>query len=166
MTKNNTLGIAGALLLAAGITPASAEPMKELAVYKGSLGNFSCNAKETESGKTFKARVEKTAEFDGHTYVERYIEMKSADHPNPWNAVFLLSYDPDSGKWVRNGVDNSGARNAASSTGWQGNTWIWENDGVNIVIDQKGANSFTFAVDVKQSGGGVKRVAEALCKRV
>jgi hypothetical protein len=77
-----------------------------------------------------------------------------------------MSYDPDSGKWVRNGVDNSGARNAASSTGWNGNTWVWENDGVNIVVEKKGSRSFTFAVDVKQSGGGVKRVAQALCKRI
>jgi len=166
MKQTRMIGIAGALLLSAGITSASAEPMKELDVYKASLGKFSCNAKETGSGKTFKARIDKTAEIDGHTYVERYTEMKSADHPNPWSAIFLMSYDPDSGKWVRNGVDNSGARNAASSTGWNGNTWIWENDGVNIVVENKGKNSFTFAVDVKQSGGGAKRVAEALCNRI
>lgn len=166
MTKTYTIGIAGALLLAAGITPASAEPMKELGVYKDGLGKYACDAKETGSGKAFKARVEKTVEFDGNTYVERYIETKSADHPNPWNAVFLMSYDPATGKWVRNGVDNSGARNAASSSGWKGDTWVWENDGVNIVVNRKGANSFTFAVDVKESGGGVKRVAEALCKRI
>jgi hypothetical protein len=166
MTKATKTAAAGALLFSAGIAAALAEPMKELDVYNQSLGNFSCDAKETGSGKMFKARVEKTVEFDGHTFVERYIEMKSADHPNPWNAVFLMSYDPDSGNWVRNGIDNSGARNAASSTGWQGNTWVWENAGVNIVIDRKGSNGFTFAVDVKQSDGGVKRVAEALCKRI
>lgn len=160
------IAIASAVLLYAGITSVLAEPMKELDVYHDTLGMYSCDAVETGSGKKFKARVERTVEFDGHTYVERYIEMKSADHPNPWDAVFLMSYDPDSGKWVRNGVDNSGARNAASSTGWQGNTWVWENDGVNIVVNKKGSGGFTFAVDVKQSGGGVKRVAEAVCKRI
>jgi hypothetical protein len=35
---------------------------------------------------------------------------------------------------------------------------------VNIVINRKGANAFTFAVDVKE-GSGVKRVVEANCKR-
>lgn len=166
MFQPRRIAIAGAVLLSAGIASVSAEPMNELDVYRESLGNYDCNAKDNGSGKTFKARVERTVEFDGHTYVERYIEMKSADHPNPWDAVFLMSYDPDSGKWVRNGVDNSGARNAASSTGWKGNTWVWENDGVNIVVEKKGSKDFTFAVDVKQSGGGVKRVAEALCKRL
>ncbi len=166
MKRYRIAGTAGALLLAAGMTTALAEPAIELNVYEESLGKFACDAQETGSGKKFKVRVEKTVEFDGHTYLERYVEMKSPDHLNPWNAVFLLSYDRDSGKWVRNGIDNSGARNAASSSGWIGNTWIWENDSVNIVIDRKGSNSFTFAVDVKESGGSVKRVAEALCKRV
>jgi hypothetical protein len=162
----HAIGIFGVLVLASSITSAFAEPMKELAVYKGSLGKFSCDAKETGSGKGFKVTVEKTVEFNGHTYVERYIEMKSADHPNPWNAIFIMSYDPASTRWVRNGVDNSGERNAASSSGWNGDTWVWENDGANIVIDRKGANNFTFAVDVKEAGGGVKRVAEVSCKRV
>ena len=41
----------------------------------------------------------------------------------------------------------------------------WDVGGANIVIDRKGANGFNFAVDVKQKEGGVKRVAEAICKR-
>jgi hypothetical protein len=158
------IGISGALAVASAATCTFAEPMKELAVYKGSLGKFSCDAKETGSGKSFKATVEKTVEFDGHTYVERYVEARSADHPNPWNGIFLMSYDTASGRWVRNGIDNSGDRNAATSSGWSNDTWVWENDGVNIVINRKGANAFTFAVDVKESGA-VKRVVEANCKR-
>jgi hypothetical protein len=85
--------------------------------------------------------------------------------PNPWNGIFIQSYDKDGQKWVRDGVDNSSERNAASSTGWSGDTWVWENDGVNIVINRKGGGGFTFAVDVKEAGGGVKRVVEASCKR-
>lgn len=144
----------------------NAEPMKELDVYKGGLGKWDCVAKETGSGKTFKAGIEVTAEFDGQTYVERYTEAKSADHPNPWSAIFLMSYDPSSKRWVRNGLDNSGQRNAASSSGWNGDTWVWENDGVNIVAGRKGTKVRTFAVDVKESGGGVKRVVEASCNRI
>ncbi|HVY06495.1 MAG TPA: hypothetical protein VHB46_11015 [Burkholderiales bacterium] len=156
-------GMAASLVLAGVATAASADPAKELDVYKGGLGKFSCVAKETGSGKTFKTGVEKTV-LDGYTYMERYTEVKSSDHPSPWNAVFLMSYDPDSKKWVRNGVDNSGERNAASSSGWQGDTWTWENDGVNIVIDRKGS-AFDYAVDVKKPDG-VKRVVEASCKKI
>ena len=165
MKAAKAFGVAASIVLAGFAVSSSADPMKELAVYKGSLGKFACDAKETGSGKTFKVTVDKTVEFDGNTYVEHYVEMKSADHPSPWNAVFIMSYDPSSKKWVRNGVDNSGERNAASSSGWNGDTWIWENDGVNIVVNKKGANGFTFAVDVKD-GGNVKRVAEATCKRI
>jgi hypothetical protein len=154
-----------ALLMTSYVTVALAEPAKELDVYKGNLGKFACDAKETGSGKAFNATVDVTAELDGHTYTERYVEKKSADHPNPWSAVFLMSYDAASKKWVRNGVDNSGERNGASSTGWSGDTWVWENDGVNIVVNRKGAGAFTFAVDVKEAGGKVKRVAEASCKK-
>jgi hypothetical protein len=159
------LATAGALLLAATMTSALAEPVKELDVYKSGLGKFNCEAKETGSGKMFKAMVVKTVEFDGHTFVEHYVESKSADHPSPWSAIFIMSYDPAAKRWVRNGVDNSGERNAASSSGWKGDTWVWENDGVNIVIDRKSGGDFTFAVDVKQANG-VKRVVQAMCKKV
>lgn len=165
MKAAQVLKVTASIVLAGFAVASSAEPMKELAIYKSSLGKFACDAKEIGSGKAFKATVEKTAEFDGHTYLERYVETKSADHPNPWNGVFLMSYDQASQKWVRNGIDNSGERNAASSTGWNGDTWVWENDGVNIVINRKGANAFTFAVDVKDSGN-LKRVVEASCKRI
>jgi hypothetical protein len=62
-------------------------------------------------------------------------------------------------------VDNAGERNAASSTGWNNNTWVWENDGVNILVKQQSKNARTFAIDVK-GDGGVKRVVEASCKRI
>lgn len=164
MKAVHAVALAASMVLAGFAETGTADTMKELDVYKGSLGKFACDAKETGSGKTFKATVDKTVEFDGNTYVEHYVEMKSADHPSPWSAIFIMSYDPAAQKWVRNGVDNSGNRNAASSSGWNGDTWVWENDGVNIVINKKGANGYTFAVDVKD-GGNVKRVVEASCKR-
>ncbi len=165
MTLTWKIAISAALMMAANFTIALADPMKELDAYKSSLGKFSCDAKEIGSGKSFKATVEKTVDFDGHTYLERYVEMKSADHPSPWNGIFIMSYDPGTNRWVRNGIDNSGERNAASSSGWNGDTWVWENDGVNIVLTKKGAGSYAFAVDVKEAGG-VKRVVEGLCKRI
>ena len=164
MRHGSKRAVIGSILLAGFATLSSAEPMKELMVYKSGLGKWVCDAKETGSGKAFKAVVEKTVEFDGNTYVERYYELANADHPNPWKGVFLMSYDPKSKRWVRAGVDNSGERNAASSSGWNGDAWVWENDGVDIVINQKGANAYTFAVDVKEAGGA-KRVVEATCKR-
>lgn len=139
--------------------------MKELDAYKGGLGKWACDAKELGSGKTFKATIENSVEFDGYTYVEKYTEFKSADHPSPWSAVFLNSYDEDTKRWVRNGLDNSGGRNAASSSGWKNDTWVWENDAVNIVVTRKGAKSLNFAVDVKKDGK-VNRVVEASCKKV
>jgi hypothetical protein len=145
-------------------TIAVAEPMKQLDAYKGNVGIGGCDVKETGSGKQFKAGIDITNEFDGQTYVERYYEIANADHPNAWKSIFIMSYDAQAKRWVRNGVDNSGERNAASSSGWNGDTWVWENDGVAIPIVKQGGNAFTFAVDVKDSGK-LKRVAEGLCKR-
>jgi hypothetical protein len=165
MRLYQAIGLTGGILIAASSALVSAEPMKELAAYKDSLGKWSCNANEVGSGKAFKAVVEKTVEFDGQTFVERYYEIGSPDHPNPWKGIFIMSYDAQSKRWVRNGVDNSGERNAASSSGWNGDTWVWENDAVNIPLTRKGADAYAFAVDVKE-GGSVKRVVEALCKRM
>ncbi len=63
--------IVAAGLLVAGLA-AQAEAMKELDVYAGNVGKWDCDAKEVGSGKAFKAGLEYTREFDGHTYVERY----------------------------------------------------------------------------------------------
>jgi hypothetical protein len=165
MNASHAAGVAVSLLLGTLIASAHAEPMKELAVYKNGLGKWSCDAKEVGSGKAFRAVAEFSVEFDGNTYIERYSEIASSDHPNAWKGIFIMSYDPQSQRWVRNGVDNSGERNAASSSGWSDNTWVWENDAVNIVINQKGANARTVAIDVKDATGA-KRVVEAVCKRI
>jgi len=113
----------------------------------------------------FKGIVDTTVEFDGNTYVERYMEVANADHPSAWKSIFIMSYDSQAKRWVRNGVDNNGDRNAATSSGWNGDVWVWENDSVNIVVTNKGTNAFSFDVDVKD-GGSAKRVAHADCKRV
>ena len=152
-----------AAVLAACTGAAIAAPMKELETYKRGLGKWNCDAKELASGKTFEAQVHLSAELDGNTYVERYVEIANQKHTGPWKAIFLMSCDPKAQKWVRNGVDNNGERNAATSSGWKDDTWVWESDGANIVITQKGAKARTFAVDVKE-GSGVKRVVEASCK--
>ena len=153
------------VLLTTHAPVSNAEPMKELAAYKKGLGKWACDAKEIGSGKSFKAITELSVDFDGNTFVEKYYELKSPSHASPWKAIFIMSYDPKSQRWVRNGVDNSGERNSASSSGWKENTWVWESDGANIVITNPSSSLRTFAVDVKGEGG-VKRVVEATCKRV
>lgn len=75
-----------------------------------------------------------------------------------------MSDDAAPTRYVRHGVDHGGERNAASSSGWRANTWVWENDFVTIVITGHAANNRSFAVDVKQDSG-VKRVAMASCWR-
>jgi len=159
-----TAAVATIVALAAYGVAANAEQMKELAIYKGNLGKWTCDAKELGSGKAFKSIAEFSVEFDGNTFIERYYEIANADHPNAWKGIFIMSYDPQSRRWVRSGVDNAGERNAASSSGWNGNTWVWENDAVNIVINQQSTNARTVAIDVKDPAG-VKRVVEASCRR-
>lgn len=156
------------MLLIVGVFAASAhaEPMKELAAYRNGLGKWTCDAKEIGSGKAFKATAEFSAELDGNTYIERYVEIANSERPNPWKGIFIMSYDPQSQRWVRNGVDNSGMRNAATSSGWHDNIWVWENDYLNIVINQIGTQARTVAIDVKDATTGVKRVVEATCRRM
>lgn len=164
MNAARKFGLIASVVLG-GFVLTAAAGQKELEAYKGGLGKWSCDAKELGSGKMFKATIENSTEFEGNTFIEKYTEIKSSAHPSPWSAVFIMSYDEESKRWVRNGVDNSGNRNAASSAGWQDKTWVWENDGVNIVINDISPKARTFAVDVKDSGS-LKRVVEASCKRI
>jgi hypothetical protein len=154
------------LVLSAGTSLSShGQVAPELDAYRGKTGRFECNAQEIGSGKTFKAYVENEVAYDGNTFVERYYEVPSAERPQAWKAIFLMSYDEKARRWVRNGVDNAGQRNAASSSGWKGDTWTWEMDGANIPVTKRGPDAFSFAVDVKDQGK-VKRVVEALCTRM
>ena len=78
MNYRHAVAVAASVLLAVAGVVANAEPMKELAVYKASLGKWVCDAKETGSGKSFKAVAEFAVEFDGNTYVERYQEDENS----------------------------------------------------------------------------------------
>ena len=71
MYKTSVLAVAASVLLMASSIACYAEPMKELAVYKGNLGKWDCDAKDLGSGKSFKAVAEYTSEFDGNTYIEK-----------------------------------------------------------------------------------------------
>src|SRR5262245_39925578 len=88
MEAARALGFVASVVLGGFVVTANAG-QKELEAYKGGLGKWNCEAKELGSGKTFKSTIENTVEFDGHTYIEKYTEFKSADHPQPWSAVFL-----------------------------------------------------------------------------
>ena len=50
--------MAASIVLVGFAQTGSADSMKELDVYKGSLGKFACDAKETGSGKAFKVTVD------------------------------------------------------------------------------------------------------------
>ena len=82
MNKYRAATVAASFFLATPPLVASADAMKELGVYKGGVGTWNCDAREVESGNGFKAVVEKTVDFDGNTYVERYYKIANPDHPN------------------------------------------------------------------------------------
>ena len=141
-------------------------PPKELDTLRAMLGKWACDAKTTGAGgHAFKAGFELVTEFDGHTFVERYWEEKSPDHPQAFKAIFLWTYDPATQRYVRNGLDHLGRRNSASATGWHGDSWVWDREGLRVPLLCRPSNGIDFTTDIQKDGQWLT-VVEASCKKL
>ncbi len=159
-------------LLLAGITCATfmnatsfAAPPPELENYRWAVGQYSC-AGETrgEGSHSFTATFSLTRALNGGVYVERYVEAKSAQHPNPFSVMYLWTYDTQNKRYVRNGVDGDGGRYEQTATGWNDGVWIWDAGGFRIPITREGDNQFSFRAELLKDGDWVQ-LASGTCKK-
>ena len=140
MKTNKTIVCLGSLALPVvsvfflGTLCALAKGPQELEVYERVVGNWTCAGHTMPSGDNpghpFSATIKIGRELEGSVYVDRYDEVKSAEHQQPFSSISLWTYDPESRRYVQNGVDSFGNRFERTSTGWHGSEWVWEVVGV------------------------------------
>ena len=156
-----------------GTVCAFAERPKELEVYNRVTGNWTCVGKTmpagTDPGHTFNATIKITRELEGGVYLDRYEEVQSAQHQQPFSSIALWTYDSESARYVQNGVDRSGHRYERTSTGWHGKDWIWEDKGLRILItsvneDEDKVRAAKVRVEFDKDGSWVT-LAESTCNK-
>lgn len=156
-----------------GTVCAFAERPKELEVYDRVAGSWACVGKTmpagTDPGHPFNATIKITRELGGSVYLDRYEEVQSAQHQQPFSSIALWTYDPGSGRYEQNGVDRSGNRYERTSTGWHGKDWIWEDKGLRILItsvneDEDKVRAAKVRVEFDKDGSWVT-LAESTCKK-
>lgn len=152
------------ILLAAGTASAVAAPAPELEDYRWAVGQYSCTGETMgEGAHVFRARFSLTRELGGGVYVERYIEEKTAEHPQPFSIMHLWTYDSKNRQYVRNGVDGDGGRHEHVSSGWKDGVWTWDAGGFRIPIT-RGDNQFSFSAELRKDGNWIV-LAKGTCKK-
>jgi hypothetical protein len=156
-----------------GTVCALAERPKELEVYDRVAGTWTCVGKTmpagADPGHPFNATIKVTRELEGSVYLDRYEEVRSAQHQQPFSSIALWTYDPESGRYVQSGVDPSGNRYERTSTGWHGKDWIWESKGFRILVtsvneDEGKVRASKIRVELDKDGLWVT-LAELTCNK-
>jgi hypothetical protein len=151
-----------------GTVCAFAERPKELEVYDRIVGSWTCVGQTmpsgTDTGHAFNATIKITRELAGGVYMDRYEEVQSAQHQQPFSSISLWTYDPQSGRYVQNGVDSSGNRYERTSTGWHSKEWIWEGKGLRIPVTSVSDGQARVRVELEKDGQWVT-LSESTCNK-
>jgi hypothetical protein len=108
--------------------PKPAPEMSEIAYFEGS---WSCDGKSFESpmgpAGTMKSTAEIRKDLNGHFQTG----MIKGSMPNmpPFEGMFHATYDAGMKQYVMLWVDNTGGGAQSASSGWKGDTMVYEGDG-------------------------------------
>jgi len=123
--------IVGVALLSARTVLAQAPPppAPEMAQLKTFDGTFACTGQNPASplGAAHKteATVQGKTDLNGHWYIVRYEEKKTAENPTPVMAQLSWRYDATQKKFVGTCMDSFGGSCQGTSTGWQADTLVF-----------------------------------------
>lgn len=135
MRKHLYCGMIAAIALVPMASPAADPPatpagLAELGIF---LGHWSCSGKampppDSKEHAT-KAVVYGSKAVGGRWLHLTYDERKSKANPSPYHVGVYLGYDTAKKDFVLNCVDNTGGYCTEHSTGWSGDTIVFEGTG-------------------------------------
>jgi hypothetical protein len=114
------------LLAQAGEEPP--RPAPELAGLRAFVGNWVCDGRAPASQgvpeRRTRSTVRITADLDGFWYSVRYEESERGG----FKGQAYWGYDPGVKRFVETAVDSFGGIGTSTSTGWQGDRFVWLGD--------------------------------------
>jgi hypothetical protein len=165
----------------AGTPPAEMQPKPPAALteaFRGMTGTWACKGKFQTmdgSGKTMDSKstlVLKPA-LDGFAYSGDYRLEKNAVLPSGMKGQMFWSYDAANKKLVEFFADSFGGLGRGTSDGLQGDTIVWDEDGVMMGKANKSrtttkrvsAQELTLTVEMQGPDGAWATVGSDVCKK-
>ncbi|MES1207763.1 MAG: DUF1579 family protein [Pseudomonadota bacterium] len=168
-----------------GVAPAVAQeppappskPATENDGLKVLLGNWTCEGTANLGpGKSvkIKATAKTKNELGGFWQSFVYTEKKTKDYPMALTAIGTWGWESQSKKFVRAEFQSTGGYVTGTSTGWTGDTMVWNLDISNFIgkftathtFTKKGDKEFVHKLEAKLPGSpGPMTLFEATCKK-
>lgn len=154
--------------------PGPSIELKELDVF---VGHWHCQGQVAASPmgpahpNDTDVRIERA--LDGYWLALELRERKTAENPHPFSGLSQWGYDPGRKLFVERWVDSSGAYSEQTSTGWNGDTFVFAGDmlggetkmPVRDTFVRKGKDELAHTGEVQIDGKWAPMVTDT-CKRV
>jgi hypothetical protein len=111
--------------------------------------------------------------LDGKWLEVRYTENTTAKNPHPYAVVAFWGWDEGQKKIVAGSIDNVGGYSVQSSSGWSGDTLVFEGPAHmgptapngRDTFTRSGSSTMTHSFAIPDSAGGWKKFDEETCKK-
>jgi len=163
----------GATLLFAGTaafaqvetTPIPRVPKPDFSSMKFLVGTWNCSETNTRRASAYGSTVTYSMDPSGY-----WLDTKTRNHATSWDRYPTVgtdktTYDAANSRWVDMGVDDEGNYTISTSSGWKGNTIVWQPQSLtsvssgNVVSSgaqtntKVNARKYTYTSSFKESGG-------------
>jgi len=157
--------------------PATPKPDPALAALHWFVGSWRCKGQAlpgpSSPGHATVADIRVQPDLGGFWLNVRYTERKTAANPHPAAGIVHWGYDGEQKKLVSGSVGNAGDYATQVSSGWQGDSLVWEGSVHTGTATLPGRDTFTrrgknTAVHAGslQVEGNWQKVDEETCSRV
>ena len=165
-------------LLIVATTSFAQSASDQLKSLKGFVGTWKCTgtAFASDMGPEHPTAATVTGKwvFNGKWLEMRYTEEKTKKNPMPYAVAAYWGWDEGQKKLVAGSVDNMGGYGVESSTGWNGDSLIFEGPAHmgampppngRDTFTRSGKNKITHEFAIPDNAGGWKKFDEETCKK-
>ncbi len=140
-------------------------------------GNWKCEGKQNDTpmmkGHAFKAKMTVKSDLGGFFQNVRWEESKSKDSPTPVSVQIYSGYDAGKKSIVRTDVDSMGSIAHFTSTGWAGDSMVFDGQMMGAMgrmaakhtFTKKGEKEVSASLDLTGPDGKAMTVREWTCKK-
>lgn len=106
-------------------TPIPTLPKPDFSGMSFLVGTWTCSTMSSRRAAAFNSTVTTTMSQDGYWLVNQTVTGPISWAPAKTTAIDRITYDPSTNKWVDVLTDDQGGYDLSTSSGWQGNSIVW-----------------------------------------
>lgn len=117
------VSLAGAQVESTPIPPA---PKPDFSAMQFLVGTWDCSTMSARRPGPYKTTVTTTIEPNGYWMVNKSLIHKASWIPAEFSGEDRMTYDASTQRWIDISTDEGGGYDITTSTGWKGNTIVWD----------------------------------------